>query len=149
MATDESADAAAASAAAAALSYDDFDDRYLGAKSSDPTLDNDGNALLTGALYWKTVGSVLRVWNGAAWADAVAVSGVSSVNRSPTGQRRLEGLTSARRGAMRRLNLTGFLARLRLAGAWRVCTCGMRTTEWLYTLRSWTTQHRGLIRPQR
>jgi trimeric autotransporter adhesin len=44
-----SATAAANSATAAADSYDAFDDRYLGSKSSSPTLDNDGNALLTGA----------------------------------------------------------------------------------------------------
>ncbi len=50
-----SATAAAASASAAAASYDSFDDRYLGPKSTPPTLDNDGNALVTGALYWNSV----------------------------------------------------------------------------------------------
>jgi hypothetical protein len=43
-----SATAAATSAASAAAAYDTFDDRYLGSKTSDPTLDNDGNALV----YW-------------------------------------------------------------------------------------------------
>lgn len=63
--------AAAASASAAAASYDSFDDRYLGAKASDPTLDNDGNALLTGALYYKTTPTVgMRVWDGTAWQVA-------------------------------------------------------------------------------
>ena len=47
-----SATAAAASAAAAAASYDSFDDRYLGAYASNPTLDNDGNSLITGAIYF-------------------------------------------------------------------------------------------------
>jgi hypothetical protein len=64
-----SATAAAASAAAAELSYDNFDDRYLGAKSSAPTLDNDGNALLTGALYFNSVSAVMQVWTGTAWAS--------------------------------------------------------------------------------
>lgn len=41
---------AAASATSAAASYDLFDDRYLGEKTSLPTLDNDGNALVNGAL---------------------------------------------------------------------------------------------------
>jgi hypothetical protein len=59
---------AATSASAAATSLDSFDDRYLGAKASDPTLDNDGNALLTGALYWNTVSNAMRVWSGAAWS---------------------------------------------------------------------------------
>jgi len=64
-----SASAAAASAAAAATSYDNFDDRYLGAKSSAPTLDNDGNALIEGALYWNTVTKAMLAWNGTAWAS--------------------------------------------------------------------------------
>lgn len=61
--------AAESSAAAAAASYDSFDDRYLGAKAADPTLDNDGNALLTGALYWNTGSSILRVYSGSAWGN--------------------------------------------------------------------------------
>lgn len=45
----------------AAASYDAFDDRYLGSKSSPPTLDNDGNALLVGALYFDTVSNRMKV----------------------------------------------------------------------------------------
>lgn len=62
-----SATSAAASATSAAASYDAFDDRYLGAKASDPTVDNDGNPLLTGALYWNTTSNQMRVYNGTAW----------------------------------------------------------------------------------
>ena len=62
-----SATSAAASATAAAASYDQFDDRYLGSKTSDPTLDNDGNALLTGALYFNSVLNTLKVYSGTAW----------------------------------------------------------------------------------
>lgn len=65
-----SASAAAASAAAAATALDNFDDRYLGQKASDPALDNDGNALLQGALYFNTVTRVMRVYDGTAWIDA-------------------------------------------------------------------------------
>ena len=59
--------AAAASATSAAASYDAFDDRYLGAKTSNPSVDNDGNALITGAIYFNSVASEMRVWNGSAW----------------------------------------------------------------------------------
>jgi hypothetical protein len=62
--------AAESSATAAAAAYDSFDDRYLGAKSSNPTVDNDGNALLTGALYWNTTSSEMRVYSGSAWGAA-------------------------------------------------------------------------------
>jgi hypothetical protein len=50
-----SASAASSSAIDAATTYDNFDDRYLGAKATPPTLDNDGDALITGAIYWNTV----------------------------------------------------------------------------------------------
>ena len=66
-----SATAAATSATSAAASYDAFDDRYLGNKSSDPTLDNDGGALITGALYFNDVVDAMKVYNGASW-DLVA-----------------------------------------------------------------------------
>lgn len=58
---------AQSSANSAAASYDAFDDRYLGAKAVDPTVDNDGNPLLTGALYWNTVSSIMKVYTGSAW----------------------------------------------------------------------------------
>ena len=62
-----SANSAATSASSAATSYDEFDDRYLGSKSSDPTVDNDGNPLLTGALYYNTVLSAMKVYSGSTW----------------------------------------------------------------------------------
>ena len=65
-----SATAAAASAAAALAAADNFDDTYLGAFSSNPTLDNDGNALTTGDLYFNTVSNELRVYNGTTWQAA-------------------------------------------------------------------------------
>jgi hypothetical protein len=50
--------------------YDNFDDRYLGTKTSDPTLDNDGNALVAGALYFNSVAGEMRLWTGTAWVAA-------------------------------------------------------------------------------
>ena len=64
-----SATAAAASAAAAAASYDDFDDRYLGAKSTAPSVDNDGNTLGVGAIYWNSVTNQMFAWTGSAWGS--------------------------------------------------------------------------------
>jgi hypothetical protein len=74
--------AAAASAASAAASYDSFDDRYLGAKASAPSVDNDGNALATGALYWNSVTAVMQVWSGSAWGNIT--SAVTSTRWSKT-----------------------------------------------------------------
>lgn len=70
-----SADAAAISETNAAASYDSFDDRYLGAKASEPTVDNDGDALLTGALYFNSTSDDLWVWDGAAWVQGAFTTG--------------------------------------------------------------------------
>jgi hypothetical protein len=73
-----SASAASTSATNAAASYDSFDDRYLGSKSTVPTVDNDGNALLTGALYWNSVGNIMYVYTGSSWVAAgSAVNGTA------------------------------------------------------------------------
>jgi hypothetical protein len=58
-----SATASAASAAAADATFDLFDDAYLGAKSSNPSVDNDGNALQDGALYFDTTNNVMKVYD--------------------------------------------------------------------------------------
>jgi hypothetical protein len=75
-----SATNAATSEANAAASYDSFDDRYLGAKASAPTVDNDGDALITGALYFNTVGNKLQVWTGTAWGNIEGDEGVVELN---------------------------------------------------------------------
>jgi len=70
-----SATAAASSATAAAASFDSFDDRYLGAKSSAPSTDNDGNALAEGAMYYDTGDDIIYVWNGTTWQTITTGSG--------------------------------------------------------------------------
>ena len=65
-----SANAARDAALAAA---DNFDDTYLGAKANDPTVDNDGDPLNAGDLYFNTSTSVLKYYDGAAWNNVEAV----------------------------------------------------------------------------
>ena len=74
-----SATAAASSATSAANSFDDFDDRYLGAKSSEPSTDNDGDALVTGALFFDTTAGAMKVYTGSAW-QTVTVSAANQAN---------------------------------------------------------------------
>ena len=62
--------AAEAAQAAAETAADNFDDTYLGAKSSDPSTDNDGDALNAGDLYFNTTSNTLKVYSGSAWQDA-------------------------------------------------------------------------------
>ena len=60
----QTAQAAAESAKnAAEVALDTFDDRFLGAKSSDPSVDNDGNALVDGSLYFDTQNNVMKVYD--------------------------------------------------------------------------------------
>jgi len=80
-----SATAAAASATAAETAetgveaaVEEFEGLYLGAKSTPPTTDNQGNPLQTGALYFNTVSDTMFVWSGSSWAAAgSAVNGTA------------------------------------------------------------------------
>jgi predicted DNA-binding protein len=68
--------------------YDQYDDRYLGSKATDPALDNDGNPLLAGATYWNTTNGLLMFYNGATWespdlsASQSATAALASKNAS-------------------------------------------------------------------
>lgn len=79
-----SAAAAANSASAAALALDSFDDRYLGSKTgfstsgTGPSADNDGNALVEGALFFSADANEMRVYDGANWI-AASSSGTASL----------------------------------------------------------------------
>lgn len=75
-----SASSASTSASSAATSYDNFDDRYLGSKASAPTLDNDGDALLEGALYWNSTNKNMNVYNGTAWEVVTTSGDITAVN---------------------------------------------------------------------
>ncbi len=95
-----SASNAATSATAAAASYDSFDDRYLGAKSSDPTLDNDGDALIVGATYFNTTTNAMKVYSGSAWSDvapvatSITASQISDVTATAAELNILDGVTA-------------------------------------------------------
>lgn len=88
--TAKTASEAAQTASEAAL--DELTDLYLGSKTSDPALDNDGNALQTGALYYNSVAAELRVYDGADWIAGVsaqvggllAENNLSDVDSVPT-----------------------------------------------------------------
>jgi len=89
--------AALAAQAAAEAALDTFDDDFLGAKASDPTVDNDGNALTDGALYFDTTNNVMKVYDlgGTQWKQLVpttsqqtnidaAVSNATNINAVAT-----------------------------------------------------------------
>ena len=60
----QAAQAAAETAQAAAeAALDTFTDQFLGSKSSDPSTDNDGDALTDGDLYFNTTDNVMKVYD--------------------------------------------------------------------------------------
>ena len=72
-----SATASAASAAAAAATKDSIDSFYLGAQSSNPTVDNNGDAVTAGDWYFNTGSNETRIYNGSAWqVTAVSTAGL-------------------------------------------------------------------------
>lgn len=80
-----SATNAAASEAAALAALESFNETYLGAKSSDPSVDNNGDPVSAGDWYFNTTSDRCRIYDGAAW-DFVAVDVATIVSKtSPTG----------------------------------------------------------------
>jgi len=79
------ANAANAARDAALTAADNFDDVYLGSKTTDPTLDNDGNALTAGDLYYNSVGTVLKYYTGSAWV-AITSGGITDLVQDTTPQ---------------------------------------------------------------
>lgn len=63
----------------AEIAADNFDDVYLGSKATDPTLDNDGDALVEGQLYWSSATNALKVYDGASWISYSAASGITDL----------------------------------------------------------------------
>jgi hypothetical protein len=79
------ANAANAARDAALTAADNFDDVYLGSKTSDPTLDNDGAALTAGDLYYNSVGTVLKYYTGSAWVS-ITSGGITDLVQDTTPQ---------------------------------------------------------------
>jgi hypothetical protein len=80
-----SATSAASSAASALAAFDSFDDRYLGAKASDPSVDNDGDPLNAGDLYYNTTSSVMKVYTGSVWVVAYVPGDAVNISFTPYG----------------------------------------------------------------
>ena len=76
-----SAAGSASSAADGAASVLNMDKRYLGAKASEPSTDNQGQPLQPGAVYYDTTLEKVRTWTGTVFVEGIsAVAGVSSIN---------------------------------------------------------------------
>jgi hypothetical protein len=65
---------------------DEFSDLYLGSQASDPSVDNDGDPLVTGAIYFNTTTNALKVYNGASWGTGVVSATVSGDENTVQGE---------------------------------------------------------------
>jgi hypothetical protein len=74
-----SATAAASSATQAEAAWDSFDDRYLGPKATPPTVDNDGNPLTAGVIYYNTGDGNMYVYSGTAWVVFTSTGDITAV----------------------------------------------------------------------
>ncbi len=61
--------------------FDNFDDRFLGTKTTDPTVDNDGDPLSIGVVYYNSTEGTVRFYNGVTW-DEPSISAASSADAS-------------------------------------------------------------------
>ena len=129
-----SATAAQAAQAAAELALDNFDDIYLGAFATNPTLDNDGGALTAGDLYFNTASSALQVYSGSAWqAAAVSTAGFATLTGAETFTNKT--LTSPIINTAITLNATG---ELRLADTDSSNYVGFKSPGTVSTNKIWT-----------
>jgi hypothetical protein len=66
------ANAANSARDAALAAADNFDDTYLGQKNSDPAVDNDGDPLTPGDLYFNNSSNTLKYYTGSTWLTVEA-----------------------------------------------------------------------------
>lgn len=85
--------------------YDNFDDRYLGVftTANEPLVDNDGNALVAGSLYFNSTDGAMKVYTGSLWVAAyvsgagflASASNLSDVADAATSIANIGGLPTA------------------------------------------------------
>ena len=61
---------AQAAQTAAESALDQFDDAYLGSKTTDPSVDNDGDPITEGDMYYNSSSNKLKIYSGGSWKDA-------------------------------------------------------------------------------
>jgi hypothetical protein len=88
---------AAASEAAAEAALASFNATYLGAQSSDPSLDNEGDPVTAGDWYFNTSSNISRIYNGATWSNVSIDPNIVVAKTSSTGSAVLPAGTEAER----------------------------------------------------
>jgi hypothetical protein len=130
-----SATSAATSASSAATTYTNYDARYLGAKASAPSVDNQGGALITGATYFNSTTSIMYAWSGSAWQ---AISTTSSYS-APT-----LGSTTIGSGATV-TNITGLTLTTSTVAADPTTSLGIASKQYVDTIATGINFHAPVV----
>ena len=94
----ETAQAAAEVAQAGAeAALESFNETYLGAKSSDPSVDNNGDPVTAGDWYFNTTTSRSRIYTGSAWENVIVDTTTVVAKTGNTGSAVVPAGTTAQR----------------------------------------------------
>ena len=94
----ETAQTAAETAQAAAeAALASFNATYLGAQSSDPSVDNEGDAVTAGDWYFNTTSNISRIYSGSAWGNVSLDAGIVVGKTGSTGSAVVPAGTQAQR----------------------------------------------------
>jgi hypothetical protein len=94
----ETAQAAAEVAQAGAeAALESFNETYLGAKSSDPSVDNNGDPVTAGDWYFNTTTSRSRIYTGSAWENVIVDTTTVVAKTGNTGSAVVPSGTTAQR----------------------------------------------------
>jgi hypothetical protein len=89
--------AAEAAQAAAEAALAEFNETYLGAKSSDPSVDNNGDPVTAGDWYFNTTTSRSRIYTGSAWENVIVDTTTVVAKTGNTGSAIVPSGTTAQR----------------------------------------------------
>ena len=74
-----------------------FNATYLGAQSSDPSVDNEGDAVTAGDWYFNTTSNISRIYSGSAWGNVSLDAGIVVGKTGSTGSAVVPAGTQAQR----------------------------------------------------
>jgi len=109
----------------------------LGGKASDPSVDNDGDALTEGDMYFNTTSDRMKVYTGSAWTEVSVDPSTVVTKTSATGSGALPAGTTAQRdgspsAGFIRFNTTDTSAEIYDGSAWSPVGGGNTTDKGLY-----------------
>jgi len=130
-----SATSSATSASSSLVTYNTYKTYYLGSFASAPTLDNQGNALITGATYFNSGTNIMYVYNGSSWS---AISSATSYSAPTLGSTTINSGTTYS-------TITGLTLSGGLAAADPTASLGLATKQYVDLVTAGVNYHAPVI----